>query len=136
MIYRDFKDLKLSMLGFGTMRLPLKEDLSIDEELVAEMTDYALRHGINYIDTAWPYMNNRSEAVMGRVLQKYPRDSYYLATKYPGHMIAETYDPADIFEIPAQIILFRIFQKMAEIEMICMHHRIHCHKTRHPKIPV
>ena len=98
MIYRDFKGLKLSMLGFGTMRLPLKEDLSIDEELVAEMTDYALCHGINYIDTAWPYMNNRSEAVMGRVLQKYPRDSYYLATKYPGHMIAETYDPADIFE--------------------------------------
>ncbi len=98
MIYRDFKDLKLSMLGFGTMRLPLKEDQTIDEELVAEMTDYALSHGINYIDTAWPYMNNRSEAVMGRVLQKYPRDSYYLATKYPGHMIAETYDPADVFE--------------------------------------
>ena len=43
-------------------------------------------------------MNNRSESVMGRVLAKYPRDSYYLATKYPGHMIAETYDPADVFE--------------------------------------
>lgn len=41
MIYRDFKDLKLSMLGFGTMRLPLKEDQSINEDLVAEMTDSA-----------------------------------------------------------------------------------------------
>lgn len=44
MIYRDFQGLSLSMLGFGTMRLPLKEDGSINEELVAEMTDYALSH--------------------------------------------------------------------------------------------
>ncbi|MBQ1382980.1 MAG: aldo/keto reductase [Solobacterium sp.] len=98
MIYRDFKGLSLSMLGFGTMRLPLKEDGAINEELVAEMTDYALSHGVNYIDTAWPYMNNRSEMVMGRILEKYPRDSYYLATKYPGHMIVEKYDPQDVFE--------------------------------------
>ncbi len=98
MIYRDFKGLSLSMLGFGTMRLPLKEDKSIDEELVARMTDYALSHGVNYIDTAWPYMSNLSESVMGRVLKKYPRESYYLATKYPGHMIMDSYDPADVFE--------------------------------------
>ncbi len=64
MIYRDFRGLSLSMLGFGTMRLPLKEDKSIDEELVARMTDYALSHGVNYIDTACPYMSNRSESVM------------------------------------------------------------------------
>lgn len=98
MIYRDFQDLKLSMLGFGTMRLPLQENGEIDETLTAEMVDYALAHGVNYIDTAWPYMANKSETVIGKILKKYPRDSFYLATKYPGHMISSQYDPADIFE--------------------------------------
>ncbi|MBR2672553.1 MAG: aldo/keto reductase [Oscillospiraceae bacterium] len=98
MIYRKFQDKELSMLGFGTMRLPLNEDGSINEQLTEEMMDYALSHGINYIDTAWPYMANKSELVVGKILEKYPRDSFYLATKYPGHMIAEKYDPADVFE--------------------------------------
>ena len=98
MIYRKFQDKELSMLGFGTMRLPLNEDGSINEQLTEEMMNYALSHGINYIDTAWPYMANKSELVVGKILEKYPRDSFYLATKYPGHMIAEKYDPADVFE--------------------------------------
>ncbi len=98
MIYRKFQDKELSMLGFGTMRLPLNEDGSINKQLTEEMMDYALSHGINYIDTAWPYMANKSELVVGKILEKYPRDSFYLATKYPGHMIAEKYDPADVFE--------------------------------------
>ncbi len=55
MIYRKFKDLDISMLGFGLMRLPVKEDGRIDEELTAEMVDYAMKHGVNYYDTAWPY---------------------------------------------------------------------------------
>ena len=98
MIYRDFQDLKLSLLGFGTMRLPLKEDGSVDEELTAKMTEYALQHGVNYIDTAWPYMNGTSEPIMGKILKNYPRESFYLATKYPGHQVFDVYDPADIFE--------------------------------------
>ena len=98
MIYRDFNGISLSMLGFGTMRLPTKEDGSIDEALTEQMMDYALSHGINYIDTAWPYMNNMSELVVGKILAKYPRDSYYLATKYPGHVISDNYDPKDVFE--------------------------------------
>lgn len=49
--------------------------------------------------TASPYHNGESERVMGRVLNEYPRDSWYLATKYPGHQISSTgYDPAEIFE--------------------------------------
>lgn len=98
MIYRDFKGEKLSMLGFGTMRLPVLADGQIDAALTQEMVDYALAHGVNYFDTAWPYMQNRSETVVGACLKKHPRDSFYLATKFPGHMTAETYDPADIFE--------------------------------------
>lgn len=99
MIYRKFQDKKLSLLGFGTMRLPLNPDGSIDEAQVRQMTRYAMEHGVNYFDTAYPYHNGNSERVIGRVLKDYPRDSYYLADKYPGHQILSGgYNPAEIFE--------------------------------------
>lgn len=98
MIYQDFQNKKLSLLGFGTMRLPVKEDGTIDEVQVRDMTAYAMSHGVNYFDTAYPYHGSESERVIGRVLREYPRESYYLATKYPGHQISTTYDPAAIFE--------------------------------------
>lgn len=100
MIYNDFQDKELSLLGFGTMRLPVKPDGTIDEEQVREMTAYAIENGVNYFDTAYPYHSGESERVIGRVLSAYPRDSYYLATKYPGHQISSSYDPAAIFEEP------------------------------------
>ncbi|MCQ2418940.1 MAG: aldo/keto reductase [Clostridia bacterium] len=99
MIYNGFQELSLSRLGFGTMRLPLIEGTkTIDKEQVKEMVRLAIDGGINYFDTAYPYHGGESERVIGEVLKAYPRDSYYLATKYPGHQIAETYDPKAIFE--------------------------------------
>ena len=100
MIYTDFKGKKLSMLGFGTMRLPLLPDGSgeVDEEQVFRMVRYAADHGVNYYDTAYPYHSSKSEIITGKALKQLPRESYYLATKYPGHQIADRYDPADIFE--------------------------------------
>lgn len=99
MIYHNFQDKKLSLLGFGTMRLPVDADGVIDEVHVREMTRYAIDHGVNYFDTAYPYHGGESERVIGRVLSEYPRDSFYLATKYPGHQILSTgYNPAEIFE--------------------------------------
>ena len=98
MLYRDFQDQKLSLLGFGAMRLPQLADGTIDEEQVRQMTRLAIDHGVNYFDTAWPYHGGQSERVMGRVLKDYPREAFFLATKYPGHQIAEKYDPAEIFE--------------------------------------
>ncbi len=98
MIYTDFQDKKLSLLGFGTMRLPCHADGSIDQQQVEEMTDYAIGHGVNYFDTAYPYHGGLSEISIGKALKKHPRDSWYLATKYPGHQIASNYDPAAIFE--------------------------------------
>ena len=86
------------MLGFGLMRLPVKEDKTVDEELTAKMVDYAMKHGVNYYDTAAPYHNGQSETVIGKILKNYPRDSFYLADKYPGHAVADKYDPADTFE--------------------------------------
>lgn len=98
MIYRQFGDKQLSLLGFGAMRLPLAEDGSVDKAQVKEMVRHAMDNGVNYFDTAWPYHDGQSETVMGEVLSEYDRGSYYLATKYPGHQISETYDPAAIFE--------------------------------------
>ena len=102
MIYTEFQGLKLSQLGFGMMRLPTLADKSIDEAQVARMADYAIAHGVNYFDTAWPYHGGESERVAGRVLAKYPRESFYLATKFPGHQLSETYDVKTIFETQLQ----------------------------------
>ena len=100
MIYSDFKDKRLSLLGFGTMRLPLLPDESgeVDEEAVYEMVRYAADHGVNYYDTAYPYHNSKSEIIIGKALKQLPRESFYLATKYPGHQISASYNPAETFE--------------------------------------
>ena len=125
MIYSEFQDKRLGLLGFGTMRLPTHADGSIDEAHVAEMTSYALEHGVNYFDTAYPYHGGESERVIGRVLSKYPRDSWYLATKYPGHQISSTgYNPAEIFEEQLQkcgveyfdfYLLHNVYEKSMEV---------------------
>lgn len=98
MIYSDFQGKKLSMLGFGAMRLPLNEDGSVNEALTEQMFDLAMAQGVNYIDTAYPYHGGASERVVGRILKKYPRNKFYLATKFPGHQISSSYDPKAIFE--------------------------------------
>ncbi len=87
MIYKQFKDKKLSALGFGTMRLPVinGNDAEIDEAAVEKMFDYAIANGVNYFDTAYGYHHGNSEIVTGKTLNKYPRDSYYIATKFPGY---------------------------------------------------
>ena len=101
MIYKKFQDLKLSSLGLGTMRLPLKnanDDSSIDVEQTQKMVDYAIEHGINYFDTAWGYHNGESEKVIGKALSKYPRESFYLASKFPGYDLSNIDKVKEIFE--------------------------------------
>lgn len=101
MIYSDFQELKLSLLGFGTMRLPLipgGKSADIDQEQVDRMVDYAIEHGVNYFDTAFPYHESMSEIAIGKALSRYPRDKFYLATKFPGHQISESYNPEEVFE--------------------------------------
>ena len=97
MLYREFQGKSLSMLGFGAMRLPIT-DGRVDEALTARMVEKAIRGGVNYFDTAYPYHSGESERVLGRVLKDYPRDAYYLATKFPGHQVREDYHPAPVFE--------------------------------------
>ena len=100
MIYREFKGLQLSMLGLGTMRLPLidGDNAKIDERATAEMVDYAMEHGINYYDTAWGYHEGNSETVVGKVLSAHPRDSFYLASKFPGYDQENFLKIEEIFE--------------------------------------
>ena len=100
MIYKEFQGLKLSALGMGAMRLPVinGDDGNVDEPAVEKMVEYAMANGINYYDTAWGYHNGESELVMGRVLSHYPREKFYLATKFPGYDLSNMDKVESIFE--------------------------------------
>ncbi len=100
MIYNTFQDMKLSALGMGTMRLPVVDgnDAHIDEKAAEAMVAYAMEHGVNYYDTAWGYHDGNSELVVGKALSSYPRESYYLATKFPGYDLANMDRVESIFE--------------------------------------
>lgn len=103
MLYRNFQDLRLSALGFGMMRLPGEQfGANVRETEVADMIDYAISHGVNYFDTAWDYHAGSSELVAGKYLARYPRESWYLATKFPG------YDPSNLGRVK------EIFEKQLE----------------------
>jgi len=89
MLYKSFKDKKLSWLGMGAMRLPTIGDRGpIDEPKARALIEYAYHNGINYFDTAYRYHDGASETFLSSVLNQYPRESWYLATKMPGHMLA------------------------------------------------
>ena len=100
MIYKQFQDIRLSALGLGTMRLPVLDgkDAQINEAAAQEMVDYAMEHGVNYYDTAWGYHSGNSELVIGKALARYPRESFYLATKFPGYDLNNMGKVEEIFE--------------------------------------
>lgn len=86
--------IETSLLGFGCMRFPTLADGSIDEPLAEKMLDKAIAEGVNYIDTAYPYHEGKSEIVVGKALKKYDRKSFYLATKLPVWLV-NTADDVD-----------------------------------------
>ncbi|MEN6452092.1 MAG: aldo/keto reductase, partial [Thermoguttaceae bacterium] len=77
---------ELSILGFGCMRLPVKER-KIDEPRAIEQIRYAVDQGVNYLDTAWPYHGGESETLLAKVLGDGYRGRVKLATKLPSWMI-------------------------------------------------
>lgn len=87
-----------SLLGFGCMRFPLTADGKIDEKEAEKMLDTAIEAGVTYIDTAYPYHNGDSEPFVGRVLKKYDRKDFYLATKLPVWKLEKKEDTAQVFE--------------------------------------
>ena len=100
MEYREMKNtgIKPSLLGFGCMRFPLLENGKIDRSKAEEMMDTAIREGVTYIDTAYPYHEQESELFVGEVLKKYKRDSYLLATKCSLWYIKTAEDTVKMFE--------------------------------------
>lgn len=100
MIYRNFQNLKLSALGMGAMRLPVidGDDTRVDQELFNKMVACAMEGGVNYYDTAWGYHGGQSELAMGRALAAYPRESFYLADKFPGYDLSNMDKVEEIFE--------------------------------------
>lgn len=90
----------ISLLGLGTMRLPIFDEKpeKIDIAQTEEMFDYALKNGINYFDTAYMYHNGESETVTGNILSQYKRDTYNLATKMPAWMAKDEDGIKGIFE--------------------------------------
>jgi predicted aldo/keto reductase-like oxidoreductase len=100
MIYKDFQGLKLSALGMGTMRFPTVNGnrSEIDQTAVEEMVAYAMKKGVNYYDTAWGYHDGQAELAIGKALKKYPRESFYLADKFPGYDVKNIERVEEIFE--------------------------------------
>ena len=85
MEYKAFQDIQLSRLGMGNMRLPTDGEgfsAPINYEKAHEIIDYGMAHGITYYDTAYVYHGGDSERCLGAALKKYPRDSFYVATKF------------------------------------------------------
>lgn len=89
--------IETSLLGFGCMRFPTTEEGAIDEPLAEKMLDQAMAQGVSYYDTAYPYHEGKSEIVTGKVLKKYARDSFYLATKLPVWQVNSLEDVDRIF---------------------------------------
>jgi len=83
---------KLSTLGFGCMRLPVKEDGKIDEKRAMSQVRYAIDKGVNYVDTAWPYHMGESEPFLGRALADGYREKVKIATKLPSWLVESRED--------------------------------------------
>ncbi|MFX1278383.1 MAG: aldo/keto reductase [Promethearchaeota archaeon] len=94
MKYRKMGSLEweVSALGFGAMRLPVNQMMQVDEEESIKMIRYAIDHGVNYVDTAYPYHNGVSEVVVGKALKDGYREKVHLTTKSPVWMIKKPED--------------------------------------------
>lgn len=89
---------ELSLLGMGGMRLPMDESGKVDQSQVNKMVDHLMKNGVNYYDSAYFYHNKQSEKVLGDALRRYPRDSYYFATKLPLYLVKSCDDLDKFFE--------------------------------------
>ncbi len=109
---------RVSLLGFGMMRLPSVTGRSaregneeIDQEMVNRLVEYAIAHGVNYFDTSPAYCQGKSERATGIALSRYPRDSYFIATKLSN------FDPST-WSREASIAMYRNSMKELQVDYI------------------
>ena len=101
---RKFKDINVSLLGLGTMRLPCETEQkresnpNIDYDKAQSLVDLAYKNGVNYFDTAYMYHCGKSEAFIGYALKKYPRDTYFIADKLPIWLCDTKEDMKRVFD--------------------------------------
>lgn len=113
---------KVSILGYGCMRWPTMpnpagEGEIIDQEAVNRLVDYAIAHGINYFDTAPPYVRGLSEEATGIALSRHPRESYYIATKMSNHRLAGNgLSPQELFD--ASVAMYKNSLKQLRTDYI------------------
>lgn len=106
------------------MRLPVLggDDSRIDEAAALRMVDTAMKNGINYYDTAWGYHGENSELVMGKALARYPRESFYVATKFPGYDASNWGKVKEIFprqleKLGVEYFDFYLFHNVCEMNI-------------------
>lgn len=124
MIYKEYQTLKLSALGMGAMRLPVigGDDGNIDQEAVNKMIAKSMAQGINYYDTAWGYHNGLSEIAIGKALAGYPRESFFLADKFPGYDLSnmdkiESIFPEQLKKCGVEYFDFYLFHNVCEMNI-------------------
>lgn len=100
MQYRKFGNtgVSVSALGFGAMRLPLLDHNQVDEQESIRMIRHAIDQGVNYVDTAYPYLDGTSEWIVGKALQDGYREKTFLADKCPVWLLEKEEDFNRILE--------------------------------------
>ncbi len=93
---RKYKDITIPLLGLGCMRLPMKGD-EIDQQELDRMVDYCMEHGANYFDTAYMYVDSKSEFAIGKSLKRFKREDFMLADKSPIYKMNTPQDVRKIF---------------------------------------
>lgn len=95
-VRRKYKDITVPLLGMGCMRLPMKGN-SVDTAEVDKMVDYCMEHGVNYFDTAYMYVDGKSENVIGKSLKRFNRNDFILTDKSPIYKMKKQADVRNIF---------------------------------------
>ncbi len=115
MTYRvnPFTKDKVSLLGYGMMRLPSKTENQddYDQEMINKQVDYAIEHGVNYFDTSPVYCQGKSEACTGIALSRHKRSEYLIATKLSN------FNPA-LQTREASIEMYRNSMKQLQVDYI------------------
>ncbi|MDR1183082.1 MAG: aldo/keto reductase [Bacteroidales bacterium] len=114
---------RVSLLGYGCMRFPLKQKADgsgeeVDQETVNELVDYAIAHGVNYFDTAPVYVRGWSETATGIALKRHPRDKFFIATKLSNQRSLGTFSDFEARSFENSVNLYRQSFKNLQVDYI------------------